>query len=159
MHNIWKPCSCSPLTHRSVDAIYCWPLSLVLVFLPQALARMLFLDARIGAWLERRKVNGIRIHKHFCHAADVSHKPVDHVDRERLSDYYSQNLSLLLVGGKRVVCQFMVNHNSLEYTVKGVGALTGNNVLLSTEQIANGFLLDVREFFVEAIGKGKGYDG
>lgn len=37
--------------------------------------------------------------------------------------------------------------------------LTGNNVLLSTEQIANGFLLDVREFFVEVIGEGKGYDG
>lgn len=69
--------------------MFCRPLSLVLVLLPQAFASMLLLDARIGAWLERRKVDGIRLHKHFRHAADVSHKPVDHVDRERLSDYYS----------------------------------------------------------------------
>lgn len=36
--------------------------------------------------------------------------------------------------------------------------LTGNNVLLGTHQVADGFLLDVRKVFVELVGKTKCHD-
>ena len=37
-------------------------------------------------------------------------------------------------------------------------ALTGDNVLLGAEQVADGFLLDVGKFLVEVVGEGEGYD-
>jgi hypothetical protein len=39
-----------------------------------------------------------------------------------------------------------------------VGIRTGNDVLLSAEQVADGFLLDVRKLFVKLVGEGEGYD-
>ena len=43
--------------------------------------------------------------------------------------------------------------------LKGGGAtLTGNNVLLGSKQVADSFLLDMREFLVEVIGESECYD-
>ena len=68
------------LTHSSIHSIARWPLCLVLVLPPQALAGVLLLDARVGARLETRKVDGICPHKHLGYVADIRDQPVDHVD-------------------------------------------------------------------------------
>ena len=65
------------------------------MLLPQALVRMLLLDTWAGAWLECCKVGRIRLHQHLGDATDVSDKPVDHIERQALSDNHSEDLGLL----------------------------------------------------------------